>query len=100
MASLSSCVCLCLNLHTLRVLHCNKENRHLDSHNIQGFKAVFNFLTFNNSECDHSFSDLSSMFHPAIVSSSILLPHVIDLQAVIASFKLGVGASCALGPFL
>lgn len=86
----------------MELSQCSEENRHLgiDSKNIRGFKAAFNFLTFNDSECDHGLSDMVSMFHPARVSSSILLPHIVDLQAVISPFKQGVGASCTLGPFL
>ena len=57
------------------------------------------FLTFNDSEYDHVYSDLVSVFHPAGVNSSILPHHVVDLQVEIASLKLAVGALYALGAF-
>lgn len=39
-----------------------------------------------------------SVFHPAEVTSSILLPDAVDLQAAVASEKPGVEAANALGP--
>lgn len=57
------------------------------------------FPTFNDSECDQLFHNLAVIFNRARVKSSIFLPHFVDLQAVIISFKLGVRAQSTLVPF-
>ncbi len=77
----------------------NAENPHLnkDSQNIWSFETVRYVLTLKDPENDLVLGKLISVLHPAAVNSSILLPQVADLQAVIASFKLQVGASCTLG---
>ena len=59
------------------------------------------FITWNDSEHDLGYINSASLLlHPAGVKSSILLPHSEDLQAVVVSFKLGLGASYGLHPFL
>lgn len=55
------------------------------------------FLTFHDSERDCGYTHLVPVIHRARVSSSILLLHAVDLQAVLASLKLVVRALSSLG---
>lgn len=55
------------------------------------------FLTFYDSERDSGYTHLAPIIHRARVSSSILLLHAVDLQAVVASLKLVVRALSSLG---
>lgn len=56
------------------------------------------FLTFYDSERDCGYTLLVPVIHRARVSSSILLLHAVDLQAVVAFLKLVVRALSSLGP--
>lgn len=55
------------------------------------------FLTFHDSERDCGYTPLAPVLHHAKVSSSILLLHAVDLQAIVASLKLVVRALSSLG---
>lgn len=55
------------------------------------------FLTFHDSERDCGFTHVAPVIHRARVSSSILLLHAVDFQAVVASLKLIVRALSSLG---
>lgn len=55
------------------------------------------FLTFHDSECDCGCPPVAPVINHARVSSSILLSHAVDLQAVVATPKLIVRALNSLG---
>lgn len=55
------------------------------------------FLTFHDSESDCGYTLVAPVFHRASVSSSILLLHAVDFQAIVASLKLIVRALSSLG---
>lgn len=55
------------------------------------------FLTFHDSERDCGNSPVAPVIHRARVSSSILLSHTVDLQAVVTSLELIVRALYSLG---
>lgn len=76
--------------------------------NIGCFKAVLLgcwllvvvFFTFDDSEHDCLFNRLRFIFHAARVNSCIVLPHVADVQVVLAPCKLCLEFSYASGPSL